>query len=70
MGGAISQDGKAVAFWSKKLSETQKKYTTTEKELLGMTEILKKFKNMLYGQENIISIDHNNLTKTDAEFIC
>ena len=40
MGGAISQDGKAVAFWSKKLSDTHTKYTLTEKELLAMTEIL------------------------------
>ena len=48
MGGSISQDGKAVAFWSKKLSDTQKIYTTTEKELLAMTEILKEFRNHDY----------------------
>ena len=50
MDGVISQNEKAVAFWSKKLSGAQKNYTTTEKELLTITEILKEFRNMRYGQ--------------------
>jgi len=70
MGGVISQDEKAVAYWSKKLSGAQKNYTTTEKELLAITELLKEFRNMLYGQEIIIYTDHANLAMPNAKFNC
>ena len=40
MGGVISQNGNTIAYWSRKLSETQKRYPTIEQELLAITEIL------------------------------
>ena len=70
MGGVISQEKKAVAYWSKKLSGAQKNYTTTEKELLAITEILKEFRNMLCGQDITIYTDHANLAMTNAKFNC
>jgi len=61
LGSVISQDNKPIAFYSRKLSPTQTRYTTTERELLAIVETLKEFKNILLGQEIIIYTDHQNL---------
>ena len=39
MGAVIIQDKQPVAYWSKKLSDTQKGYNTTEKELLAVSSM-------------------------------
>ena len=49
-GGVISQTNRPIAFFSKKLNSEQRKYTTTDKELLSIVETLKEFKTILYGQ--------------------
>jgi len=40
LGSVISQDDKPIAFYSRKLSPTQTRYTTTERELLAIVEPL------------------------------
>ena len=70
MGGTISQSGRIIAYWSKKLSEAQKKYPTIEKELLAIVELLKEFRNILYGHKIIIWTDHKNLTYDNTKFSC
>ena len=62
MGAVISQHGKPVAFFSRRLNSAQKNYTTTEKELLAIVETLKEFRNILLGQQLKIYTDHKNLT--------
>ena len=47
LGAMITQDNRPIAFFSRKLSETQQKYSVTEIELLAIVEILKEFKRML-----------------------
>ena len=50
-------------FFSRKLSETQQKYSVTEIELLAIVETLKEFKGMLWGQKLVVYTDHQNLMR-------
>jgi hypothetical protein len=58
------QDKKPIAFYSRKLNTAQKRYTTTERELLSAIETCKEYKNILLGYHTpiIVFIDHNNNT--------
>jgi hypothetical protein len=44
IGSVITQKNRPLAFFSRKLSDTQKRYNTTEKELLAIVETLKSSK--------------------------
>ena len=61
LGAVISQKGKHIAFFSRKLSPAQTWYTTTEKELLVIVETLKEFKKILLGHQQRVFTDHKNL---------
>jgi len=61
LGGVVSQDGKPIAFFSRKLKDAQTRYTTTERELLSIVETLKEYRNILLGHQVIVHTDHKNL---------
>jgi hypothetical protein len=63
LGAVITQDNRPIAFFSRKLSKTQLKYSVTEIELLAIVETLKEFKGMLWGQHIKVYTDHKNLTR-------
>jgi hypothetical protein len=64
LGACISQNGKPVAFYSRKLQPAQTRYTKTERELLSIVETLKEFCNILLGQRIKVHTDHENLEHT------
>jgi hypothetical protein len=51
IGSVISQDQKPIAFYSKKLTATQRNYTVGEKEMLSIVETLNEFCTMLLGHK-------------------
>ncbi len=63
LGAVITQDKRPIAFFSWKLSDTQRKYSITKIELLAIVETLKEFKGMLWGQQIKVFTDHANLMK-------
>src|SRR5687767_10228817 len=62
LGACISQNGRPIAFYSKKLNPAQTRYATTERELLSVIEVLKKFRSILLGQQIRVHTDHENIT--------
>jgi hypothetical protein len=48
LGAVITQDSRPIAFFSRKLSVAQRKYSVTKIELLAIVETLKDFKGMLW----------------------
>jgi hypothetical protein len=57
-GAVIMQEGKPLAFYSRKLRSAQTRHTTGEQELLSIVETLKEFTNILLGQKVIVQTDH------------
>eukprot|EP00804_Cyclotella_cryptica_P002398 CCRYP_004090-RA/>CCRYP_004090-RA protein AED:0.37 eAED:0.37 QI:0/0/0/1/0/0/2/0/143 len=61
LGSVITQGNRPLAFFSRKLSTAQQKYSVTELELQAIVETLKEFKGMLWGQSLKVYTDHKNL---------
>jgi hypothetical protein len=63
LGAEITQDNRLIVFFSRKLSDTQRKYSVAKIELLAIVETLKEFKGMLWGQQIKVFTDHANLMR-------
>ena len=65
MGGILSQgkigDDKPIAYASRSLSETEKKYDTYEKEALAIIFCVTHFRLYLYGRKFTLVTDHKPL---------
>jgi hypothetical protein len=63
LGSVITQGNRLIAFFSRKLSMTQTKYSVTKIKLLAIVETLKESQGMLWRQTIKVYTDHKNLTQ-------
>ena len=61
IGATMKQRNLPVAYFSKKLTPTQRHYSTIEQEMLAIVEVLKEYKKLLLGTNITIFTDHKNL---------
>ena len=61
LGAALLQQGQPVAFASKSLSDTEKRYANIERELLSVVFACEHFQTYLLGREFTIESDHKPL---------
>ena len=62
LGEVIIQKVKPTALYSIKITDTQQRYTVTDKEILSIVETIKEFRNILLGQKIRIYTNHKNPT--------
>ena len=66
IGGVLSQvqggTEKVIAYGSKTLSKSQRRYCTTYRELLAAVVFTKQFRHYLYGRPFLLRTDHSSLT--------
>ena len=62
VGAVLLQDGRPVAYESKKLNEAQKNYSAYERELFAIVHALKTWQHYLYGATFEVLFDHECLT--------
>ncbi len=61
LGCALLQNNQPVAFASRTLTETEKRYAQIEKEMLAIVFSCRKFHQYIYGKEILVETDHQPL---------
>jgi hypothetical protein len=67
LGAVVLQDGRPVAFESRKLSPAEQNYTVTEQQMLGVVHALKTWRCYLEGSDFTVVTDHCPNTFLDTQ---
>ncbi|GJR09796.1 RNA-directed DNA polymerase [Tanacetum coccineum] len=68
IGVVLSQDGRPISFFSEKLSESRRKYTTYEKEFYAIVRALEHWRHYLISKEFILYSDHEALKYINGQY--
>ena len=66
IGATIKQNQLPIAYFSRKLAPTQRRYSTIEQEMRAIVKVLKEYRNFLLGAVIIIFTDHKNLLSNSS----
>lgn len=69
LGACLLQNDQPVAFLSRSLTDSEKKYSMIEKELLGICYAVSKFHQFIYGHKIVIQTDHKPLVNISQKDI-
>lgn len=61
IGASLAQEGKPIIFDSRVLTQSERNYSTTDREYLGLVWAFKKFRHYLVNQNCIVKTDHKPL---------
>lgn len=67
VGGVLSQEGRPMAFFSKKLNEEKKKYSAYDLELYALVQSLKKWRHYLLPKEFVVFTDNQALSYINTQ---
>eukprot|EP00253_Pinus_taeda_P005349 PITA_05349 len=63
LGGVLMQEGRVIAYESRKLKEHEQKYSAYDLELAAVIHALKMWRHYLMGRKFLLHTDHHSLTK-------
>ena len=58
IGGVLMQDGRPIAFESRKLNDTERRYTVQEKKMIAIVHCLRTWRRYLLGSKFVVKIDN------------
>ncbi|BBG96892.1 hypothetical protein Prudu_005844 [Prunus dulcis] len=58
IGGVLMQDGHPLAFESRKLNDTERRYTVQEKEMTAVVHCLRTWRHYLLGSQFVVKTDN------------
>ena len=61
IGVVLSQEGKPIAYYSEKLNDARKKYSSYDKEFYALVQALKKWRHYLMPKEFVLYTDNHAL---------
>ncbi|PRQ29559.1 putative nucleotidyltransferase, Ribonuclease H [Rosa chinensis] len=67
IGGVLSQEGHPIAYFSEKLNEAKKKYSTYDKEFYAVVQSLRYWRHYLLPQEFVLYSDHEALRYLNSQ---
>ena len=68
--GAVLQENKPIAYASRALTDTEKRYAQIEKQLLAVVYALEKFNQYVYGKTVQVESDHKHLESITKKSLC